>query len=279
MKKISLSICFCLIFIGTILAQSNIDSLVQQLDVMSGEQKVDVLLSIASAYRVSRNAEMLIHYAERSLALSKEIDYAHGQIESYIRLTAASIYENDFNLGSKYCYQAIEIANKSGNEKVLSSIYLNLGSLHQNSNLPEEAIEYYLKAAKIAEKYELFLHLSLAYHGIGVIHYNFKEFEKSVRYVALALEYVERDNTTSIPKELFIQEQKIQKSQILSNLVVGYIDINQLDSARIYIDQGLEYAKAIHYNLLLRDLKIRELNWFSKMSVSIGSIFTSLCHT
>lgn len=168
-----------------------------------------------------------------------EIFREQGKITFAVELylNAVSYYEQRSNLSVS------EIAS-------LVQFYIPLGASHEELGMWNRAMEFYHKALKLAEEYNLDASKAMIYNNIGAIYYNRSELDKAEKYVLKALAI---NKKTKAIKELFNN---------YNNLGGIYLQRNKQDKA-------LDYAlKAIQ---LLDSEKNAYLYYF--MQSNIASLY------
>lgn len=151
--------------------------------------------------------DLLIEY--RNVLPMKGIDYAEEGLK---------LIEDDNYLDSLYRFK----------------FYDGIGDSYRYISRNEEAIDYYFKALRIAEKQKLEKNRAIALNNIGLIYNNIKDFN-------LALDYIKR--SFSIFKNFNDKSLIIQS---YNNLASIYWNNKQIDSALKYYNLAFEVSKEIN---------------------------------
>lgn len=151
--------------------------------------------------------DLLIEY--RNVLPMKGIDYAEEGLK---------LIEDDNYLDSLYRFK----------------LYNGIGDSYRYISRNEEAIDYYFKALRIAEKQRSEKNRAIALNNIGLIYNNIKDFK-------LALDYIKRSFNifnNFKDKSLMIQSY--------NNLASIYWNDKQIDSALKYYNMAFEVSKEIN---------------------------------
>jgi signal transduction histidine kinase len=225
MKKM-LFTCFVLLFSYNLFAQTNADSLVNVLETkkLTVKEQLDIYRKLCSAYE-DNNIEKFKMYAEKGLSLAeRENDKARA---SGFYLYMGANYENYGTLDSAMvCYEkGLKLAIETKNKECEAWAYRKLGKIHYgNRQYKDEnlALEYLLKALKVAEeignKQDLVLPLS-----------SISEYHRFLKNTERAKYYAER--AKAIAEEINYDKGKI----------FAYYTLGEICSAQGEDDKAIEY--------------------------------------
>ncbi len=219
-----------------------------------------------------KNPDKTIVYAQQALSLSRKINYLNGIGESYRVLGVGYNYLQNNNKAIKNYLQSLNYFQQSGNLTGQAKVNNNIGNLYVDID-QEQALKYYLKSLKIAEKLSLDPLIGGLNLNIGTLYYRKKEYTKALGYNSIALEYFERDsNVTGITQclnnrgniyfylkeidkseELLIKANKMAKendffssiSNINLTLSSVYISKNEFQKAENSLKEGIYYTKIV----------------------------------
>lgn len=185
MKQFSFLIVLILIFSG-IFSQNkdNVDSLQNLLSQTKNKKEIVDIYNHLSVEMLAGNTDSAMYYAEKSLEISKLINYTKGVANSYLSLGGGTIAEGNFQLSVSHLMKALDIFETMKDSLGISKVYLKLGSTY-----------YYLKDKDKAQKYNLlslsFLNsennneLRTVYNNIGLVY-------SSMNYTDSALFYYQK---------------------------------------------------------------------------------------
>lgn len=162
---------------------------------LTNEKKVELLF------------KLLVEY--RNVLPMKGIDYARTGLE---------ILDNDSRLDSLYRFKFVN----------------GIGDSYRYISRNEEAIDYYFRALRIAEKLRREKDRAIALNNIGLIYNNIKDFNLALDYIKRSFRIFKQYNA----KPLIIQSY--------NNLASIYWNDNQIDSALKYYNLAFEDSKEIN---------------------------------
>ncbi|MCK4980352.1 MAG: tetratricopeptide repeat protein, partial [Candidatus Delongbacteria bacterium] len=183
-----------------------IDSHDDILEIVSGEEKVNVLLQ-KSMFEMNRNndQEKGIEYLLKARDLSKEINYLHGIISSHSTLGDIYYSSGNYNEAINYYMEAVYILKTSEPSIDLYSLYAKIGWSYYEQNDFDNLIKYCelsLEIGKIINNKQgkknliakSFYSMTLGYRGKF-------EYDKALEYTYKALKiYEETKNYWGIGK-------------------------------------------------------------------------------
>ncbi len=230
MRKIILFILFSSVcFSQKKEGQPLIDSLLVELPKMKEDTlKVKMFIELSSVHK-DINPEIGVKYAEKSLALSKKINWDYGIATSYgvkaINLTWMSKYEEailNYNLALK--------CNPS--KKALSRIYRGIGIVYLlQSNYPK-ALEFNNRALKLFEERNDKEGISSILSNNGNIQLELKDYKKAIE---------------SFKKALVINkliDNKQYMSVNLTNIAATYYKLDDNNKSILYYKEAMDLAKS-----------------------------------
>jgi tetratricopeptide (TPR) repeat protein len=149
--------------------------------------------------------------------------------------------EEKFEYAKQKYIQALQIARKMRDEKLVCTTLTDLGSIFENLQDTNLAIDYYEQAVKVAQKMEDFIALSDIYGRLGILHLRIGNVDLANQYFDLSTEAAEiaelspinaeeeqtaSTPTSKIPSRSSRLPPPVQKSIEVSN------EINQLKGLR-----------------------------------------------
>ena len=205
-----------------------IDSLLVELPkVKIDSLKVRMFIELSSVNK-DINPEMGVKYADKSLALSKKINWDYGIATSYgvkaINLTWMSKYDeaiSNYNLALQ--------SNPS--KKALSRIYRGIGIVYLSQSNYPKALEFNNKALKLFEERNDKEGISSILSNNGNIQLELKDYNKAIE---------------SFKKALVINkliDNKQYMSVNLTNIAAAYYKLNDNQKSLFYDNQAMDLAK------------------------------------
>ena len=170
-----------LILANSVFAQKNVDSLKNLLPEISGPEKIEVLLELASElWGISH--EQKLAFAEQALALAEGSGDNARKINALRAIGIVYDNNNDFTTALDYYEQAYTIAEEIDHKGLLVRTGIDVGNSYRELGEYDRAMEYLRHALSITENtgFNELTHLVLT--DIGIL-YNFMgNFEEAIVY-------------------------------------------------------------------------------------------------
>ncbi|TFH21494.1 MAG: tetratricopeptide repeat protein [Bacteroidia bacterium] len=267
------------------------DSIYRLLLITPGDTNLIYSLNSSIDNLTYSDPETALYYAKKQDSLSVVVGYPHGSamalnlqgvcyelsgdmrkaIEIYLQAAKLSMAHNLLhtlstvynNLGIVYSYlgaietsldyhfKSLELAESLQDSSKISVNYNNIGLRLSHLNQEERAIEYYKKALKVNLTRENYRPVSSNYLNLGRAFVITERFDSALYYYHKAMHIFE----TQFPKSM-------DKSLVTNGLAYTYLHLENLDSAR-------------HYLNLCKEISERTNDFYGKLeAVSLeGAIF------
>lgn len=276
LRYILLTLAFLGLGLPDLKAQRPVDSLQNVLTHARGEQRVDVLNSLAG-YRKDDDLDASVQLLEESLELSQKLGYDKGKVKSWLVLATIASRQNDFSETDSLVSMALDLATKIddqygiasglltlgvmnirqgrydeaiqnyidglkaseaiGDADLMQTHTLNIGHVKSRLNLPEEADVYFLKSLKIAQDHGLNLRIGQVYLALGVSAYQRGDLEDCIA-----------NYEKSLP--IFLEEKELRSMGIVyNNLGFAYYLKKDFEQANEYYDLSLKYRRQMNDQL------------------------------
>lgn len=108
----------------------------------------DVLRSFASAYNLLGQLATGLEYAERSLALARQLGEPSRELTSLIISGRLALQDNQYQRAFYYLQQGLTLANQLQDFESLASIHFRLGMAFRKLDLHQDALEHFQQAAE-----------------------------------------------------------------------------------------------------------------------------------
>ncbi|MNK00971.1 Sensor histidine kinase YpdA [compost metagenome] len=284
---------FTLFVYSSALSQTKmIDSLLNKLNTTTSDvNKINLLNAIASEY-VEKDPAVMLQYAKKALALSKQKGMKLEEADSWFNVGNANIMLNKYTEALKSFTNAqvlYEELLKKGELKKpedikiqLAGTYGSIGVVCSTQNNYAKALEYYFKALKIHLETNEEEYISHAYNNIGLVYKEQKEYNKALEYYNKAL-WLKKKNgdptaVTTITNIatvylLMNQDDKALESYKEAEKIFN-ADNDERGLAELYNDYGNYYIKTKDIALAEKNY-LKGLGLFEKLGDKYG-ISTSL---
>lgn len=206
--------------------KTNIDSLYQLLNSASkSSEKSRLEVELGDAFFLNNNDSAIIHY-EKAYVLCAQSNDDYLIAKSAARLGQSYQYIDQIK-STEYVLIAVEHADKTDDDYLISFCHNVLGSLYQSKGNTKAAMKEYDLVLEMAIKSKDSLNIASAYNQIGIIHMIEGDYD-------IGLEYWQK----SLNIKLAVKEM-VLAATTMSNIGLYYKDINRFSDAKIYITQAL----------------------------------------
>ena len=258
-------------------------------------------------YFFSYNIKKSKYYYEKSIETAKTVDDRKLINSTRIRLTFIQL-ETDL-LGAERSFQ--ELLKEALNNNFIENsveIYNGLGNLYDTRQMKDEAMKYYLKGLKIAEKENKnYLH-AMMLNNIGLLKFNNGQIEEAEKDFKIALKKIEglnedrlglnlNNNLGLVNKELKDYKQSIKyyhntvvnakklgfplgRGVAFLNLSDSYLKNKDYKEANTYLDSAAQILRTFeqwdYYGMsyLIQATIFRDLNKLDLAKKQLDSLFT-----
>lgn len=234
MKKIIiiLTVIFPLISFAQKGSQALIDSLLVELPKMKEDTlKAAILNQLSFAY-INLNPDTGIKYAQKSLTLSKKLEWQEGMAIAYKNFGQNYYQISNYNQ-ALFNYNKAQSLNVS--KKTKSDILSGISNIYMSQDNLTKALEYAFAALKIRESIHYTKGYAQSFSTIGGIYYNLRNTTKALTYYKKALQANEKFNNEN--------ENIGITPRILFNLGMTYSYLKKFPEALTYFNKGIIYAK------------------------------------
>ncbi|MGW8316764.1 MAG: tetratricopeptide repeat-containing sensor histidine kinase [Bacteroidales bacterium] len=166
---------------GNIYPQERMDSLLNQLDTIPGQDRIEILLDLCWENRFS-HPEVALKYGLEAMKLAKEYEaYEHeATINNYLGIIQRNVGNHAMAL--EYFFKAQRIAQEHRLMGDLAYAYNNIGDIQNMEGHYHEALRYELQALQIFEDRGDSLGVSYCCHQIALAYNNLNDYTRSLAY-------------------------------------------------------------------------------------------------
>ena len=266
---------FCFTLANDCVAQQNkrqLDSLQKELTLHSKPDSVRAALLVALSEPLTySDPGTALQFAREGLQISNSVHWLKGQAIAYRAITNVYIALSDYKTASDNLYQGEAVAEKSGDQRLVYSMYTmraniyagmeqydkalifhkkyvevtqrlgakkeevvalaNMGGDYVNLKLPDSGLQVFNIALSKAREQKLTLYSSFLFFNIGEIYNGKEDYPEAIRYFTDAIQEAP-DNIS-------------MKSSAENGLAVVYNKMNDLQKAKLYCMQALDDANKI----------------------------------
>jgi len=204
-------------------------------------RKIFTLLPFILFLVISANAQQ--KQIDSLKALTRKMPQDTNKAKTLLEL--GKIYWNfDADSGIRVVNKAYEIALSHKNDLLQIKCFIMLGNIYAGVGDYSKGIQMDLNGLKICERINDHYSAIVINNNLGSTYNYRKDYKKAFGYLYAALDQFAK--LTNEKKDLPQAKKKI-KVFILENLAESYLFLNRLDSAMLYLNQGIKYAREINF--------------------------------
>jgi len=167
-----------------------IDSLKQLLYPALNQQKRIDLLNQLSYQWMNINFDSAKRYANEAYQKAVAIGHVPGQIKAILRQCSYYLFTGDNRTALGLIKRSELLADKIGNNELLTSAYMIHGDILTNISMYEMAIKYYFLALDLSEVTKNYEKKNLCLNRMGIVNSKTKNFDKALECYQKALKQV-----------------------------------------------------------------------------------------
>ncbi len=232
--KVVMVFCF-LFFVQSIQSQVNKrDSILYKIKRLESTNRfnpkdtthIDLLANLASSYRFINN-DSLFSISQRTLALSKAVNFDHGEINSLINLGRFYADEGNIEKSVQVLKKALKQARKTEDKECELNIINSLALGYSYNGNHAEALNLYLKGIDVAKQVGSKQMLSILNENIATLYADQKDFDNALIFY---------DTVQAINREL---GNEIINAETQSNMASLYKDAKNFEYAMFNINKSI----------------------------------------
>lgn len=199
------------------------------LSIKTGSKKYEVLttLNMGLLYHTFSDTEKGLFYLYESLDLAKKYQEESAYNAIYNNIGIFYSENNNFIEAEYYFRKALEKSLEKGKPRGIAINYINIAITKEAQNQNDSAIFYNNKALLILDLNNINNHRSAIYNNIGNIEFKKEKYQAAIDSYSKALYFVGQDSI-----QTNIGEYNL-------NLGKSYVQANNLDSAKLHLDEAL----------------------------------------
>ena len=157
----------------------NIDSLINQLSLLDGKEKIDLLTDLCWELKYSDQAEAL-NYGLEGLDLARTFSETEKEAELLKNIAVAHHLKSDYEHSKKYCNQALELFIEQKNTIGIASITNLLGLTYSNQGYFTKALEAFNKSITLYDAIGDTTRIIAVEANIGNVYLQKGEYQKAI---------------------------------------------------------------------------------------------------
>lgn len=217
-------------------------------------------------------ADTALYYALKQDSLSRAIGYPHGSAMALNLQGVCYELSGDMYKAIEIYLQAAKLAQEQQLFTTLSNVYNNLGIVYSNLGALETSLDYHYKSLEQADALKDSAKIAVNFNNIGLRFSHLNQEQRAIRnykialkinlnrerYRAVSSNYLNLGRAYVITKQFdsavyFYHEAmhifdnhyptSMDKSLVTNGLAYTYIQLDNIDSARHYLNLGQEIAE------------------------------------
>lgn len=186
--------------------------------------KVSLYLELSQQYK-SYNLDTFAIYAKKAVKTSKR-NNGYKLANAYVNIGMHYYYNTKLD-SARFIYdKALELLDKKEDKILRAKVYSNYALTYQESYDFQKKIDYNLKAIELVKQNDF--EVSLLYYNVAVLYAHAEIPKRKMDYLKKAYETSKRSANNRV------------LGATLYGLSLSYNDNNQIDSAKIYLKEGLQ---------------------------------------
>jgi serine phosphatase RsbU (regulator of sigma subunit)/tetratricopeptide (TPR) repeat protein len=194
------------------------------------EGECSSLLTLATSKVYSNDFDSALVFANRAHEVAKGINSTKWTVKSLEMIGNIHVYDEKYKTAIDYLLKATRIAEKK-DPKLLATIYGNMAHVFKMTDNKEKSWDYCQKTLRLGKKYADTGALMTAYNIMGLIKRN-TNYDEALGYFQKGLDVAE--------KKGHIKRQ----SELLYNMSTVYFDKGDTDKGFDYFNRSIEISKS-----------------------------------
>lgn len=223
-----------------------IDQLKQRLSLPDTENRIDLFVDLVLQCYYFESPDSVAKYAEMSMMLAEKLDQPIALAKAHYCKGVAAFAAGQPKESLTETQLALEMAKSVQDTLLLLNIRNLRGNNYYDIGLLEMAMEEYLQAIHYAKQLQLTAKAAAAYGNMARILFNKQSYHEAKRYYTLAADLGLQTKDT------------LRTIGILMNKVSTHLKLNELDSAQILAEWGLQRSTELDFKNGVSMAKIRQ---------------------
>jgi len=269
----------------------------QGLDTLQGEARYSALMYLAQSY-AQVDLNQCKAYLEKSIILAKELGRSDFEARSLNGLGISEYIAGDLEGALRYYRRSLNINAASGDSAGLAINYSNLSNIFLELGEYNQAIDFFYKGLNLARQQNDSGTIGDIYNNLANLYNTLGETQKSIQYLRQSMAIfksiheedvlttynnlgIAYDKTSKLDSALYFYkacieasykfDQKPSRYLAIANIVSTYSVLNDLDSARYFINIALRDSNLTNYDRSVLRIGITELRLlFEEQEYQVG---------
>ncbi len=284
-----ISIIFFLLSLSApLMGQSTLEEIQEfenSIDTLQGEERYRAYLRLAQSY-AQVDLDQCVVYLEKSIDLAKDLGRRDLEARSLNGMGISRYISGDLEGALEYYQKSLNINAASNDSSGLALNYSNLSNIYLELGDYNQAIDFYYKGLNLARKQGDSLTMGDIYNNLANLYNSLNENKKSIQYLRNSMAIfraIDKEDVLTTYNNLGIAYDKANKPDsalyfykacieasykfnqkpsrylAIANIVTTYRDIDDLDSARYFMNIALNDPNLKDYDRSILKVGITEL--------------------
>ena len=186
-----LAFCFTIFSIGNAFTQQQEINqwLLKLSEAKTNDSASAYILTRLSNYSQVDNLKRAIAYADRAIETSKRVELIYPSLlaEAYNQQASNFSWKNNYDTALQLYLKAIEIVNRYGIKNELSYIFTGVADVYTETGSVDKALSYSRRAMNISLEEDDPKQLMYAYHSMAGVYRNLNNYSEAEKYTRKAL--------------------------------------------------------------------------------------------
>ncbi len=183
---------FCFVTMTRLIAQTEIDSLRNEVSLARGTEKIDKLFAL-SKILIRVNLEEAWELTNRGLQVSDSLGYDKGRIKGLLLKASLFIQQRNFDLAYEQLMSAETLSRELDAYLDPVDFKVSLGNVYASKGQYSKALEAYLDALKDVEATGNNVFLATCFQNISLVYQKTGKLDEATTYIHQAIELYEKE--------------------------------------------------------------------------------------
>ncbi len=217
-------------------------------------EQTNCLNNISIIYKNLGEFEKSLIYLFKNLEIEKKLKnlknqaiYFNNIAVTYRTKAIISNSEEDYLKAEKYLIECLNLSIKINDNKIITNVLNNLGTVYSGLNKNTKALQYFQEALKKAREIQDVEAKGIILNNMGIVHYNLGNYQESTRYYQQAIKLALGIQRGQILWEAYLELAKAYEKQ------------GQLEAALDNYQKSIDIIENIRSQIELEEFKARFL--------------------
>ncbi|RMG63776.1 MAG: hypothetical protein D6722_17380 [Bacteroidetes bacterium] len=232
------------------LRATNIDSLKRQVAILIEAQEAVELMQtynvLAEHYYQVRAYQEALPWYLKALEVAEALDDRPRQFAYLDRIGEIYFYPyDDYNQSLAYLKRAEELGGYAEGTEARARNLSRIAEVYNVLGAYNAALEYQLEALRLSKSTHDTASLALGHRNMGVLYWDQKQYKLALQNFKQSLAFYQAVGRRPQPDSLAAWRNAYNVYTGMASIGAAYLELNSLDTARVYIRRSLRLADSI----------------------------------